>query len=181
MFWVVVNHVFVVFKCIIHLILSLVENFCEAEMSRDALRVQAKRVPEILLSLGVVSRVGKLGCKVDSGTEVLLVQRKALFKLIHGLFIHLFLLILDTEVEVRAQVWFWQLDSDLKLLDGLVNFLFLLINLSQGYVRISIFRVFRNRFEQQLLCLIDLAVVFKVEFSKSDQELSVIRVDFIRR
>lgn len=169
------------FQGVIHLILSLVENLGEAEMSRDALWIQAKRVSEILLSLGVVSRVGKLGCKVDSGTEMLLVQRKALLKLIHGLFIHLFLLILDTEVEVRAQVWFWQLDSDLELLDGLVNLLFLLIYLSQGYVRISIFRVFRNSFEQQLLCLIDLAVIFEVEFSKSDEELSVIRVDFIGR
>ena len=75
-----------------------------------------------------------------------------------------------------AQVWLWKFDSNLELLNSFINLFFFLVNLTEGYMSISIFRIFRNSFKQQSFSLVNFAIILDIELSKSYEKLGILRV-----
>ena len=93
------------FQSFLRIVLSLVQNLGETEVSLHALRIEFQTVFEVLLSLGILAHVGELSSQMDSRSKVLGVKSKALLKLLDSIFVHLFLFIYYTKVEVSTQVW----------------------------------------------------------------------------
>ena len=75
-----------------------------------------------------------------------------------------------------AQVWLWKFDSNLELLYSFINLFFFLVNLTEGYVSICIFRIYRDSFEQQSFSLVNFTIILDIELSKSYEKLGIFRV-----
>lgn len=67
------------------LLAILMKDLSQTKMYRNAHWVELEAMLEVLLSLGHLVRVGKLGSKVDTGSKVRLVVQKALFEVVDRL------------------------------------------------------------------------------------------------
>jgi hypothetical protein len=109
------------FQSFLWIILGLVQNLGETEVSWHALRIEFQTVLEVFLSLGILAQVGELSCQVDSRSKMLRVKSEALLKLLDSIFVHLLLFVLNTKVKVSTQVWSGYFDRCLEAKNGFID------------------------------------------------------------